>query len=60
MSKHEFAMKGVLLCAALLVFITASLLVVYCMNREKDKASYFWMAVSLISGIVAAHLSKYF
>lgn len=60
MSKQEFAMKGVLFCAAVLMFITANLLVVYCINREKDKASYFWMAISLLSGILAAHLTKNF
>jgi nitrogen fixation/metabolism regulation signal transduction histidine kinase len=60
MSREQFAMKGVLLCLAIVVFITANLLVVYCMNRDKDKASYFWMAVGLISGIFAAHLSKHF
>ena len=48
------------MCLALLVFITSNLLVVYCINREKDKAAHFWMVVALLSGFAALHLTKYF
>ena len=56
----DIAIKGLLMCLALLVFIISNLLVVYCINREKDKAAHFWMVVALLSGFVALHLTKYF
>lgn len=56
---QELAVKGVVFCFALFIFISSNLMVVYCMNREKDKASYFWMAISIISGVLAAHLAQY-
>lgn len=54
------AIKGVTFCACLLIFIIANLMVVYCMNRERDRESFFWMGISLVSGILAVHLSQFF
>lgn len=56
---QAFALKGIIFCLALFIFITSNLMVVYCMNRERDRESYFWMAISIVSGVLSAHLAKY-
>lgn len=56
---QELAVKGICFCVAVFIFICANLMVVYCINRERDKDSYWWMGISLVSGVLAAHLAQY-
>lgn len=56
---QRIAVAGVLLCITIVLFIIANMMVVYCINRERDKRSYYWMAISFICLLLAIHLAKY-
>lgn len=60
MTKQQLAIKGVIFASALVLFVIANIRVVYCINRERDRESYFYMGISLALGIIMCHLSKHF
>lgn len=59
MTVAQLAIVGITFCIALLIFIGANLMVVYCINRERDKDSYWWMGISIVSGVLCAQLAQF-
>jgi len=57
---QTLAVKGVLFCLCTLVLIIANIMVSLTIRWERDRQSYFWMAVAFLACLGAIYLAQNF